>query len=64
MNKRIPFFALLLQVGFTQAQSPTAPGQPSISFHKWLSIAQAGAAVLSPDGANIAYTVTTTEPTL
>jgi dipeptidyl aminopeptidase/acylaminoacyl peptidase len=61
MNKGIPFFALLLQVGFTQAQSPTAPGQPSISFHKWLSIAQAGAAVLSPDGANIAYTVTTTD---
>jgi dipeptidyl aminopeptidase/acylaminoacyl peptidase len=47
MNKRIP---------------PTAPGQPcSISFHKWVSIAQAGAVVLSPDGANIAYTVTTTD---
>jgi len=61
MNKQIPFFALLLQVGLTQAQTPTAPGQPSISFHKWLSIAQAGAAVLSPDGANIAYTVTTTD---
>jgi dipeptidyl aminopeptidase/acylaminoacyl peptidase len=61
MNKRIPFFALLLQVALSQAQAPTAPGRPSISFHKWLSIAQAGAAVLSPDGANIAYTVTTTD---
>jgi dipeptidyl aminopeptidase/acylaminoacyl peptidase len=61
MNKRIPFLALLLQVGLTQAQSPTTKSQPSISFHKWLSITQAGAAVLSPDGANIAYTVTTTD---
>ena len=61
MNKRIPFLALLLQVGLTWAQSPTAKSQPSISFHKWLSITQAGAAVLSPDGANIAYTVTTTD---
>src|ERR1700733_2072059 len=61
MNKGIPFFTLLLQVALTQAQVPTAPSQPSISFHKWLSLTQAGAAVLSPDGANIAYTVTTTD---
>jgi hypothetical protein len=61
MNKRIPFLALLLQVSLTWAQSPTTKSQPSISFHKWLSITQAGAAVLSPDGANIAYTVTTTD---
>jgi hypothetical protein len=47
MNKRFPL---------------TTPGQPSISFRKWVSIAQAGAVVLSPDGVNIAYTVTTTEP--
>jgi dipeptidyl aminopeptidase/acylaminoacyl peptidase len=61
MYKRIPFFALLLQAGLSHAQSPASSGQPTISFHKWLSIAQAGAAVLSPDGANIAYTVTTTD---
>ncbi|HLX65750.1 MAG TPA: hypothetical protein VKR41_02105, partial [Puia sp.] len=61
MNKQILFFALLLQVASTQAQAQTAPSQPSISFHNWLSIAQAGGAVLSPDGANIAYTVTTTD---
>jgi dipeptidyl aminopeptidase/acylaminoacyl peptidase len=61
MNKGILFFALLLQVALTQAQAPAAPSQPSISFHKWVSIAQAGSAVLSPDGANIAYTVTTTD---
>jgi dipeptidyl aminopeptidase/acylaminoacyl peptidase len=61
MNKRIPFLALLLHVGLTWAQSPTTKSQPSISFHKWLSLTQAGAAVLSPDGANIAYTVTTTD---
>jgi dipeptidyl aminopeptidase/acylaminoacyl peptidase len=61
MNKRIPFFALLLQVSLTQAQSATTPGHPSIPFEKWLSVRQAGSAVLSPNGANIAYTVTSTD---
>src|SRR5579863_8129941 len=61
MNKQILFFALLLQIALTQVQAQTTPSQPSISFHRWLSIAQAGPAVLSPDGANIAYTVTTTD---
>jgi len=61
MSKRILFFALLLRVGLIQAQSPTLPGQPSIPFEKWLSIRQAGSAVLSPNGASIAYTVTSTD---
>ena len=34
---------------------------PSVSFEKWLDLRQAGAAVLSPDGAKIAYTVTSTD---
>lgn len=41
MIKYIPLFAVLLQVGRTNAQ--------------------AGAASLSPDGANFAYAVTTTD---
>jgi dipeptidyl aminopeptidase/acylaminoacyl peptidase len=61
MTKRILFYALLLQAWLTQAQSSTAPGQPSIPFEKWLSIRQAGSAVLSPNGANIAFTVTSTD---
>jgi len=61
MIKRIPFFALLLQVCSIQAQPSTLPGQPSIPFEKWLSIRQAGSAVLSPNGAGIAYTVTSTD---
>lgn len=61
MSKGILLFALLLQAVATQAQSASGPGEPSISFERWLSIRQAGAAVLSPDGANIAYTVTSTD---
>lgn len=61
MIKYFPLFALLLQVDRTNAQATTGSGQPAISFHKWLSIAQAGAASLSPDGANVAYSVTTTD---
>ena len=33
----------------------------SVSFEKWLSLRQAGTAILSPDGAYIAYTVTSTD---
>src|ERR1700722_214730 len=61
MIKRIPFFALLLQVCLIRAQSPTTPAEPSIPFEKWLSIRQAGSAILSPNGANTAYTVTSTD---
>ena len=34
---------------------------PSVSFEKWIELRQAGAAILSPDGASIAYTVTSTD---
>ncbi|HEV3327606.1 MAG TPA: S9 family peptidase [Puia sp.] len=64
MNKLILFFGLLLQAALTQAQQMAAtviPATPSVGFEKWLSLSQAGTAVLSPDGANIAYTVTSTD---
>ncbi|HTI09830.1 MAG TPA: S9 family peptidase [Puia sp.] len=45
----------LLAAAVAQSQSS------SVSFEKWLSLRQAGAAILSPDGAYIAYTVTSTD---
>ena len=47
----------LLLLAATIAQSQTS----SVSFEKWLSLRQAGAAILSPDGAYIVYTVTSTD---
>jgi dipeptidyl aminopeptidase/acylaminoacyl peptidase len=71
MNKLILFCGLLLQAVLAHAQQIAATGNattpavstptPSVSFEKWLSLSQAGTAVLSPDGANIAYTVTSTD---
>jgi dipeptidyl aminopeptidase/acylaminoacyl peptidase len=64
MNKRILLFGLLLQAALAHAQQMAATGisgTPSVSFEKWLSLSQAGTAVLSPDGANVAYTVTSTD---
>jgi dipeptidyl aminopeptidase/acylaminoacyl peptidase len=61
MTKCIWSFALLLQAITAFAQSPAASGHPSVSFEKWLSVRQTGTVVLSPDGANIAYTVTSTD---
>src|SRR5580693_8622029 len=64
MLKPILFCGLLLQAVLTNAQQMAATGNsttPSVSFEKWLSLSQAGTAVLSPDGANIAYTVTSTD---
>jgi dipeptidyl aminopeptidase/acylaminoacyl peptidase len=55
---------MLLQASLTQAQQMTVtgiPAMPSVSFEKWLSLSQVGAVVLSPNGANIAYTVTSTD---
>jgi Tol biopolymer transport system component len=46
---------LLLLAFSAQSQSS------SVSFEKWLSLRQAGAAILSPNGASIAYTVTSTD---
>lgn len=46
---------LLLLAFSAQSQSS------SVSFEKWLSLRQAGAAILSPNGACIAYTVTSTD---
>jgi dipeptidyl aminopeptidase/acylaminoacyl peptidase len=40
---------------------PSVDSLPSVSFEKWLSLRQAGPAVLSPDGVRIAYTVTSTD---
>ena len=40
---------------------PPADSMPSVSFEKWLSLRQPGAAVLSPDGASVAYSVTSTD---
>jgi dipeptidyl aminopeptidase/acylaminoacyl peptidase len=61
MTKRILQFALLLQATTAIAQSPASSGHPSVSFEKWLSVRQTGTVALSPDGANIAYTVTSTD---
>ena len=64
MNKRILFYALLLQAALANAQQMATtgnPSSPSISFEKWLSLTQAGTVVLSPNGANLAYTVTSTD---
>jgi len=61
MTKGILPFALLLQAISAIAQSPAASSRPSVSFEKWLSVRQTGTVVLSPDGANIAYTVTSTD---
>ena len=61
MIKCILPFALLLQATSVFAQSTVASGHPSVSFEKWLSVRQTGTVVLSPDGANIAYTVTSTD---
>ena len=61
MIKCIPAVAVLLQATMAIAQSAPAVGHPSISFEKWLSVRQTGTVVLSPDGANIAYTVTSTD---
>jgi len=64
MNKRILLCGILLQAFLTQAQQMTATGSltgPSVSFEKWLSLSQIGTVVLSPNGANIAYTVTSTD---
>src|SRR5277367_3536370 len=61
MSKCILLSALLLQAMIASTQTPAAPGKPSISFEKWLSVRQTGTVVLSPDGANIAYTVTATD---
>jgi dipeptidyl aminopeptidase/acylaminoacyl peptidase len=55
---------MLLQASLTQAQQMTVTGNPispSVSFEKWISLRQAGTVVLSPNGANIAYTVTSTD---
>jgi dipeptidyl aminopeptidase/acylaminoacyl peptidase len=61
MPKCILLSALLLQAMIAFTQTPAAPGKPSISFEKWLSVRQTGTVVLSPDGANIAYTITSTD---
>jgi dipeptidyl aminopeptidase/acylaminoacyl peptidase len=64
MNKRILLCGILLQASLTQAQQMPATGSltsPSVSFEKWLSLSQVGTVVLSPNGANIAYTVTSTD---
>ena len=55
---------MLLQASLTQAQQMTVtgiPAMPSVSFEKWLSLSQVGTVVLSPNGVNIAYTVTSTD---
>jgi dipeptidyl aminopeptidase/acylaminoacyl peptidase len=49
--------SILLQ-GFVH---PSPDSLPSVSFEKWLSLHQASAAVLSPDGASLAYSVTSTD---
>jgi dipeptidyl aminopeptidase/acylaminoacyl peptidase len=64
MIKRFLLFALLLQVTIAHSQNPSASGggtTPSIRFEQWLSLKQAGPVVLSPNGDNTAYTVTSTD---
>jgi dipeptidyl aminopeptidase/acylaminoacyl peptidase len=64
MIKRFLYFILLLQATITHGQNPSASGgayTPSVSFEKWLSLKQTGTAALSPNGDNLAYTVTTTD---
>jgi dipeptidyl aminopeptidase/acylaminoacyl peptidase len=55
MTRTILAGALLLLALTARSQSS------SVSFEKWLSLRQAGAAILSPNGAYIAYTVTSTD---
>src|ERR1700748_220762 len=58
------FVSLLLPASLLYSQSlPSAAigSPPSISFEQWLSLRQPGNAILSPDGASIAFTVTSTD---
>lgn len=52
MLRPILFIGLLLATTSLYCQS--------ISFEKWVSLRQAGSAIISPDGGSIAYTVTST----
>lgn len=64
MIKHFLSLALLLQAAIVHGQTMPASGSaytPSISFEKCLSLKQSGTAVLSPNGDNLAYTVTTTD---
>jgi dipeptidyl aminopeptidase/acylaminoacyl peptidase len=53
MQKHFIFTILLL--------STTTLFSQSISFEQWLSLRQAGSAVISPDGQNVAFSVTSTD---
>src|SRR5258708_5439884 len=52
MLRPILFIGLLLTTTSLYCQS--------ISFEQWISLRQAGSAIISPDGGSIAYTVTST----
>ena len=56
MKKPLLFSILLLLWLAGKAQQNS-----SVKFEQWLSLKQAGAPVISPDGKDIAYTITTTD---